>query len=294
MPMRRFVLVLCLACALPVQAAAQAQVRLETATRGTYSELHEGLRAGTPAAAIVARLLAETQPLVLWRTVRAALADQAPWNDAVLALTRLAELPRTAVTDSARQLALRIDEGKVEAPPGRDAADLLDPLRAVLLAAERTKQGDAAIRANILGRVPAGDYGLPEAWTLARLGGGVADTLAARFLAAKGEEQKVRWLTLLSFAPDTAQIALLGRVFAAPDSFGVSPRFAGRASDGLMWIGTWRAFETLAKARATAKARGVYDAPALARGGYSFLDNDSSLVISRTGRWITEWLDRLK
>lgn len=292
--MLRFRLALCLACALPMQAAAQAQVRLETATRGTYSELHEGLRAGTPDAAGVAKVLGETQPLVLWRMVRAALADQAPWNDAVLALTRLAALPRSAVADSARRLARRIDEGKVEAPPGRDAADLLDPLRAVLLAAERTRLGDAAIRTSILGRVPTGDYGLPEAWTLAQLGGGVADTLAARFLAAKTEEQKVRWLTLLSFAPDTTQIALLGRIFAAPDSFGVPPRFAGRASDGLMWIGTRKAFETLAQARAAARARGVYDAPALARGGYSFLDNDSSLVISRTGRWITEWLERLK
>ena len=33
--------------------------------------------------------------------------------------------------------------------------------------------------------------------------------------------------------------------------------------------------------------------PRLGRGGYDFLANDSSAVISRTGRWLTDWLDAL-
>jgi len=37
----------------------------------------------------------------------------------------------------------------------------------------------------------------------------------------------------------------------------------------------------------------VYDDPALSRGGYDFLANDSSLVISRTGKWLDEWIAEL-
>jgi len=31
----------------------------------------------------------------------------------------------------------------------------------------------------------------------------------------------------------------------------------------------------------------------LMRGGYDFLANDSSAVISRTGKWLTEWIATL-
>jgi hypothetical protein len=49
----------------------------------------------------------------------------------------------------------------------------------------------------------------------------------------------------------------------------------------------------LLEARAAARARGVYAAPELGRGGYDFLANDSSAVISRTGKWLTEWIAEL-
>ena len=83
-------LVVCTALAYPAEA--QVLIRVGDPARATYSELHEGLRAGTPAADSVLRILAEKQPAVLWRRVQAALGDDAPWNDAALALTRLAEL----------------------------------------------------------------------------------------------------------------------------------------------------------------------------------------------------------
>jgi hypothetical protein len=37
----------------------------------------------------------------------------------------------------------------------------------------------------------------------------------------------------------------------------------------------------------------VYDAPSLRRGGYDFMANDSSLVISRTGKWLDDWIAEL-
>jgi hypothetical protein len=128
---------------------------------------------------------------------------------------------------------------------------------------------------------------------LGRLGPCAAEALGGRFLAATGEPDRVRWLTLLSFSREPSSIPLLERVYASPDSFGVPLRFANRASDGLLWIGTRESLEALRRARATARARGVYDAPSLARGGYDFLANDSSAVISRTGLWLDAWIAAL-
>lgn len=273
---------------------AQAQVRLEDGRRGTYSELHEGLRLGAASGDSVAALLKVTRPLVLWRRVRAVLADKAPWNDAVLVLTRLAQLPKSAVSDSAARLLKRIEAGTVQAPPARDPNDLTESLKTVVLASRRAAIGDAKLRDELLARAGTGRYGLSEAWMLGQLGGGTADSLAARFLAATSEGDKVRWLTLLSFSTDTALVPLLARVHAAPDSFAVPPRYGSRASDGLIWIGTRAAYKALGEARTVAKLRNVYADPALARGGYDFLANDSSAVISRTGRWIPEWLERLR
>ena len=82
-------------------------------------------------------------------------------------------------------------------------------------------------------------------------------------------------------------------MYAAPDSFGVPARYGSRASDALLWIGTRGALAALLEARQQARARGVYADPALARGGYDFLANDSSAVISRTGKWLTEWIAEL-
>ena len=271
----------------------QVQLRVGEAGRSTYSELHEGLRAGTPPADSAVALLRERSPERLWRRLTATLGGAAPWNDAHLALTRLAQLRDAAYADSAARLARRIEAGEVTAPPAQDPSDLLSPLRAVALERERAARGDAAVLRDLLARVPTGDYGVGDAWVLGRLGAGAGDSLRARFLQASEPELKVRWLTLLSFSADTASIPLLARVYAAPDSFGVPTRYGARASDALLWIGTRASLAALLDARARARTLGSYADPRLGRGGYDFLANDSSSVISRTGKWLTDWLDEL-
>lgn len=282
-----------LAIAIASPAAAQVLIRVGEPGRSTYSELHEGLRPGTPAADSVLLVLRETSPRALWRRVRAALGGSAPWNDAPLALTRLAELRSPVYADSAARLAGEIEAGKLSGPPGEDPADLLAPLRAVQLERARAVRGDTAVLRELLASVPAGDYSVGDAWVLGRLGRAASDSLQARFLAADETELKVRYLTLLGFSEDTSAIPLLARVYAAPDSFGVPPQYGSRASDALLWIGTRSSLKALLRARERARAAGRYADPALGRGGYDFLANDSSAVISRTARWLTEWMEEL-
>lgn len=277
----------------PVGAAAQVQIRLGVPGRATYSELHEGLKAGTPEGDSVRAILGGTAPAPLWRRLRAALDGTGAWNHGLIALTRLAELRSAAYADSAERLTVKIEAGEVTAPPGIDPADLLEPLRAIALERAREERGDASVRADILARVPSGGYGLADAWVLGRLGDGTADTLTMRLLAAPDAEQRVRYLTLLSFSRDTTAIPFLARVYAAPDSFDVPARYATRASDGLLWIGTRASLSALKEAREVARARGVYADPSLSRGGYDFLANDSSAAVSRTGRRLDEWLAEL-
>ncbi len=262
--------------------------------RSTYSELHEGLQPGTPAADSVRAVMGEKRPQALWQRVRAAIEGSAPWNDAPLALTRLAMLRSPSYADSAARLAARIEAGKVTAPPGQDPADLLAPLRAVQLERVRAVRGDPAVLKELLALIPDGRYGVGDAWVLGRLGRVASDSLQARFLAAKDVEPKVRYLTLLTFSEDTSAIPLLARVYAAPDSFGVPPRYGSRASDALLWIGTRSSLQALLDARERARTVGSYGDPSLSRGGYDFLANDSSAVISRTGKWLTEWLAELR
>ena len=277
----------------PLGAEAQVLIRVGDPARATYSELHEGLRAGTPAADSVLTVLREKRPAVLWRRLSATLRGELPWNDGPLALTRLAELRERVYADSAAELGARIEAGDLTGPPGQDPADLLAPLRAVRLERERVTRGDAAVLGELLALIPTRRYGIGEAWVLGRLGRPASDSLQARFRDADDEELKVRYLTLLSFASDTSAIPLLARVYAAPDSFGVPPRYGSRASDALLWIGSRGALAALLAAREQARARGVYADPSLARGGYDYLANDSSAVISRTGKWLTEWIAEL-
>ena len=272
----------------------QVLIRVGSPGRATYSEIHEGLRRSSPAADSVCVVLREKRAAVLWRRMRAALAGEAAWNDAPLALTRLAALRDRAYADSAARLRGAIGAGEVEGPPGRDPADLLAPLRAVELERARASNGDATVLNQILALIPTREYGIGEAWVLGRLGRAASDSVQARFLSADDTELKIRYLTLLSFSSDTSAIPLLKRVYAAPDSFGIPPRYASRASDALLWIGTRSSLAALLEARATARDRGVYAAPELSRGGYDFLANDSSAVISRTGKWLTEWIAELR
>jgi hypothetical protein len=283
-----------LAFAVAAPVSGQVQVRLADSVRATYSELHDGLKMGSASADTVARVMALSNPAVLWRKSGQALAGKIPWNEGLLALTRLAELQKPAYADSAEQLMHRIIEGEVKGPPGIDPGDLIEPLRTIVLQVERVKLGDAAMRTRILDAVPSGKYGLADAWTLGRLGGGTSDTLMALFKATPDENLKVRYLTLLSFSDDPVATPFLASIYESPDSAGIPPRAATRASDALMWIGTKQSLQALLDARDAARTRGVYAAAALSRDGYTFLENDSSAVISRTGKWLTEWIGVLQ
>ena len=283
-----------MALAVVAPVTGQVQVRLADSVRATYSELHDGLKMGSASADTVARVMGLSNPVILWRKSGQALAGKIPWNEGLLALTRLAELQKQAYADSAEQLMHGIIEGEVKGPPGIDPGDLIEPLRTIVLQVERVKLGDAAMRTRILDAVPSGKYGLADAWTLGRLEGGTSDTLMALFKATPDENLKVRYLTLLSFSDDPVSIPFLAAVYESPDSAGIPPRAATRASDALMWIGTKQSLQALLDARDVAKDRGVYAAAALSRDGYSFLENDSSAVISRTGRWLTDWVGVLK
>ncbi len=277
-------------------AGAQVQVRLAGGGRATYSELHEGLRAGTPSADTVLRIQRLTRPARLWRVARAAIAGTGDWQSGLIALTRLAELRDRTYADSAGRLRatiLRAEGNPFSENPGLTGDDVVPSLQAIILERRRAVQGDSAVLVDILGRLQAKQYDHGDAWVLGRLGAGAADSLAARFLAADSEEFKVRYLTLLSYCTDPGLIPLLSRVYAAPDSFGLPKRYAIRASDGLLWIGTRASMGALLDARARARARGVYDDPQLRHADVSFLANDSSAVLSRTGRWLTAWVAEL-
>jgi hypothetical protein len=280
----------------PVAGSAQVQVRLGVPGRATYSELHEGLRPGTAAADTVLRIQRMRSPARLWRIARAAIRGTGDWQSGLLALTRLAELRSKAYADSASRLRASIERSEgnpFPQNPGLTGEDVLPSLQAITLERRRAVQGDSAVLADILSRIPRKQYGHGDAWVLGRLGAGAADSVSARFLAADSEEFKVRYLTLLSYFTDPALVPLLARVYAAPDSFGLPKRYAIRASDGLLWIGTRESLQALLDARARARERGVYQDPALRHADLDFLGNDSSAVVSRTGRWLSEWVKDL-
>jgi hypothetical protein len=278
-------------------AGAQVQVRVGVPGRATYSELHEGLRRGTRAADSVTAILRAKTPGPLWRAMRRTVEGKGDWNSALLSLTRLAELRSPAYADSAARLLHHLESaGSVPFPndPGLKAEDLEPSLQAIVLERRRAVKGDAVVLADILARIPSKNYNHGDAWVLGRLRAGAADSVAARFAAAGTEEFRVRYLTLLSYFTDPKLIPLLARVYAAPDSFGVPKRYAIRASDGLLWIGTRASLAALRDARSRARASKTYADSSLARGGYDFLANDSSAVISRTGKWLTAWIRELK
>lgn len=277
-------------------AEAQVQIRVGAPGRATYSELHEALRLRTPAADSVLRIQRLTDPARLWRIGRAAILAAESWQNGLIALTRLAELRSAAYADSAARLKQQAESA--EGPPfpenpGLTAADVGPSLNAIVLERRRAVEGDSAVLADILARVPTRDYDHGDAWVLGRLGAGARDSVSARFLSADSEEFSTRYLTLLSYFTDPHLIPLLSRVYVAPDSFGVPKRYGIRASDGLLWIGTRASLQALLDARAAARARGVYDDPKLRHAGLDFLGNDSSAVISRTGKWLTAWVKEL-
>jgi hypothetical protein len=275
---------------------AQVQVRIGVPGRAVYSELHEALRAGTPAADTVLRVQRLRSPSRLWRIARSAIAGQGDWNSGLVALTRLAELRDRAYADSATRLRARIEraeENPFPQNPGLRPEDVTPSLQAIILERRRRVQGDSTVLADILGRLASKQYDHGDAWVLGRLGAGAADSMVARFRSAPSEEFRVRYLTLLSYFTDPALIPFFAQVYAAPDSVGLPKRYAIRASDGLLWIGTRESMQALLDARARARARGIYDDPDLRHADLDFLGSDSSSVISRTGKWLTEWVMQL-
>jgi hypothetical protein len=274
----------------PPPAAAQVQVRVGDSTRVTYSELHEALRDGTPAADTVRRILRAPTSRTLWPLVRGAAEGTSDWNLGLLALNRIAELREPASLDSVLAWRRRIVRQEIPPPPATDLTDLLPGLRAVQLELERKQKGDQAVLNDLLSRIPEGRYDAGDAWVFGRLGAGAVDSVGRRFLATADRDLRIRYLTLLSFSTDTSLIPLLARIYVAPDSFNLPPRIGSRASDGLLWIGTRASVQALLDARERARARGTYADPALRHADLDFLGNDSSAVISRTGRWLTDWL----
>lgn len=290
----RTILLALLALVSPMALHGQVQIRLGDPRRADYSEVHERLRRGTPAADSVLAILALTDARRLWDLAMDAVSGKRSWNHGLIALTRLAELRAPGYAKKARQFRERLADGRVKVAPGEDPGSLVEPMLAIEAEERRGQAGDQAMLNDILARVPSGDYGLADAWLFGRLGAGAADSGVARFFGTSDPGLRVRWLTLLSFSTDTTLIPFLARVYAAPDSFAVNPRYAVRASDGLLWIGTRRSLEALERARETARARGVYASPRLGRNGLDFLGSDSASVVARTGRWIDEWLEVLR
>jgi hypothetical protein len=294
--LRLWVLSALLAGVLSSSLAAQIQIRVGDPRRATYSELHEALKASTPAADSVVALLRSRSPGPLWGRMRAALRGTGDWNSGLIALTRLAELRSAAYADSAAAMQRRLQDAAFPPfpdNPGLKAEDVAPSLQAIVLERRRAVQGDSAVLSDILERIPGKDYNHGDAWVLGRLGAGAADSVANRFRRADTEEFRVRYLTLLSYFTDPKLIPLLSQVYVAPDSFGIPKRYAIRASDGLLWIGTRESLRALLAARAKARSLGVYADSSLWRGGYDFLANDSSAVISRTGQWLTRWIPQL-
>jgi hypothetical protein len=264
--------------------------------RATYSELHDALRLGTPKADTALRILGIRSPARLWRIVRTALDGNGNWNEGLLALTRLAELRSAAYADSARRLRAKVEHAQgnpFPRNPGLTPDDIIPSLQAIVLERRRAVEGDSAVLADILGRLESKNYDHGDAWVLGRLGAGAKDSLWARFRSAGSDEFRVRYVTLLSYFTDPSLIPFLARIYASPDSFGLIKRYAIRASDGLLWIGTRESLQALLDARAAARARGIYDDPSLRHANLDFLGSDSSSVISRTGKWLTEWIREL-
>jgi hypothetical protein len=273
--------------------AAQVQIRVGDPSRTTYSEIHEALQPGSPAADSVLQILRTPGSRLLWPLVQGAATGKVEWNVGQLALNAIAVLRETGSQDSVNRWRQRIESGSLTPPPGLDLRDLLPGLHAIELELHRNRIADTGVLAALLPRIPSGDYDLGDAWVFGRMGQGAADSIARRFLETSDARLRIRYLTLLSFSTDTSLIPLLARIYVAPDSFGLPPRIGTRASDGLLWIGTRASVLALLDARARARARGTYADPRLGHADLDFLGNDSSQVISRSGKWLSDWVEIL-
>ena len=196
-----------LCCGAPsrtADAGAQVQIRVGVPGRATYSELHEGLRAGTPAADTVLRVLRLGSPA-------GSGASRARPSGATAIGTRARRAhpprraPERAYADSAARLRERSSGPRARRSPrtrGSRPRTSSPSLQAIVLERRRAVQGDSAVLADILGRLQSKNYDHGDAWVLGRLGAGAKDSLSARFRSADSEEFRVRYLTLLSYSTD--------------------------------------------------------------------------------------------
>ena len=196
------------------------------------------------------------------RPSRAAATGTAAWSRSPGWPSSATGPTRTARAASRARGSRRAEENPFPENPGLKPEDVVPSLQAIILERRRAVEGDSAVLADILGRLA-----VQAATTTATPGCSAGSARArrtrssARFRSASSEEFKVRYLTLLSYFTDPQLIPLLARVYAAPDSFGLPKRYAIRASDGLLWIGTRESLQALLDARAAARARGVYADP---------------------------------
>ena len=146
--------------------AGQVQLRLGTETRATYSDIHEQLRLGTPAADTVRRMLAETRPRRLWGIARRMLEGKVAWDTGILALTRLAELRWKPSHDSVLSWRKQIIQNDIPPPPATELRDVFPALRAVDLELQRAEHGDQWMLNDILARIPDAHYDQGVAWVL--------------------------------------------------------------------------------------------------------------------------------
>jgi hypothetical protein len=287
-------LIVALLVAFTAPLGAQVQIRLGDSAHALYSEVHEALRAQSPAADSVRRIMHAKSSRALWPIAQGMLEGKVDWNVGQLALTRIAELREPQSLDSVMAWRKRIANDEIPPPPATSLRDVLPALRAIQLELERGRKGDLVLLNDLLIRIPLEHYDGGDAWVFGRLGAGASDSVARRLLETDDPALRIRYLTLLSFSRDTALIPLLARIFVAPDSFRLPLRIGARASDGLVWIGTRRSLQALLEARDRARVRGTYADPRLGHANLDFLGNDSSLVVSRTGKWLTEWVGVLR
>jgi hypothetical protein len=189
------------ACGLALAAAtaplaAQVQVRLGEPGRANYSELHEGLKAGSPAADTVRALLRSRNTRLLWARVTAAVNGEGSWNDALLAMTRLALLRSPQVADSALRIRRFFERsGPYPFPknPGVTSQDLEPSVQAILLERRRAVSGDSAVLADILARIATTTTATPGFWD--------GSAPAPRTRSSIASRRPIRWSSGSAISP---------------------------------------------------------------------------------------------
>ena len=228
----------------------------------------------------------------------AAVRGTGDWQSGLIAVTRLAELRSKAYADSARRLRNQRSRPPGEIPvPGESWAQARG--RGAVASGGHPRapaggQGDSAVLADILGRLQSKRYDHGDAWVLGRLGAGAADSLAARFLSAdtRGVQGPLPDAALVFHRPvagAAARPGLRGAGQLRPSQALCDPGLGRTAVDRDAGEPA-----SVAGRTAAARARGVYDDPKSAAAASIFWATTAPSVISRTGKWLTEWVAELE